>query len=207
MNRLPVTEDKFTYVIEFLKENRDNAYTRRKLAQYLWDNYSYCEFKTFDEILGEVSDIITKHVNKSGRYKQIVPLQIIEHQTHPLTYQYMDVTENTVLREFNSQPDNFVEISTNKNAQLSLEELMDKVGNIMSPEKSIETFIDKQTEEIVEPPMQESIDESVLLEDLKACEKVFGKQNFKSSLIYWIITSENKQQTLAEIQEIVAKYA
>jgi len=100
MNRLPVSEDKLTLILNFLKENSNHAYTRRQIAEHLWANYSFCEFKTFDQLNREVSDKLTVHVNKSNRYTQIVPLQVTEHNTSPYSYQYCGELQDTKLENF-----------------------------------------------------------------------------------------------------------
>jgi hypothetical protein len=201
MNRLPITEDKLTLILEFLKDNQEHSYTRRQIAQHLWDNYSYCDFKPFNKLIGEVSDKITKHVNKEGIYTQTVPLQITEYQTVPFTYQYKDVTENTVLGKLNPQPKTVVgkkKISSIE-PQLSFEDFIDQMDTIPSPVQTSETFIQSSTEE--------SFEESVLLEDVKACEKVMEIHNYKSSLIHWLTTSKDKQETLVEILKTIAEHA
>ena len=100
MNRLPVSEDKLTLILNFLKENSNHAYTRRQMAEHLWANYSFCEFKTFDQLNREVSDKLTVHVNKSNRYTQTVPLQVTEHNTSPYSYQYCGELQDTKLENF-----------------------------------------------------------------------------------------------------------
>jgi hypothetical protein len=100
MNRLPVSEDKLTLILNFLKENSSHAYTRRQIAEHLWANYSFCEFKTFDQLNREVSDKLSVHVNKLGRYTQSVPLQVVEHNTSPYTYQYCGELEDTKLENY-----------------------------------------------------------------------------------------------------------
>jgi Rps23 Pro-64 3,4-dihydroxylase Tpa1-like proline 4-hydroxylase len=100
MNRLPVSEDKLTLILNFLKENSNHAYTRRQIAEHLWANYSFCEFKTFDQLNREVSDKLTVHVNKSNRYTQTVPLQVTEHNTSPYSYQYCGELQDTKLENF-----------------------------------------------------------------------------------------------------------
>lgn len=100
MNRLPVSEDKLTLILNFLKENSNHAYTRRQIAEHLWANYSFCEFKTFDQLNREVSDKLTVHVNKSNRYTQTVPLQVTEHNTSPYSYQYCGELQDIKLENF-----------------------------------------------------------------------------------------------------------
>jgi len=86
--------------LNFLKENSNHAYTRRQIAEHLWANYSFCEFKTFDQLNREVSDKLTVHVNKSNRYTQTVPLQVTEHNTSPYSYQYCGELQDTKLENF-----------------------------------------------------------------------------------------------------------
>ncbi len=205
MNRLPITEDKLTLILEFLKENQEHSYTRCQIAKHLWENYSYCDFKTFNKLKGEVSDKITKHVNKEGIYTQTVPLQITEYQTVPYTYQYKDVTENTVLGKLNPQPKKVVVIKNTSSIepQLSFEDLIDQMDSISLPEQTSEILIQSPTEETFE----ESFEESVLLEDVKACDKVVEIHNYKSSLIHWLTTSNDKQETLVEILKTIAEHA
>ena len=205
MNRLPITEDKLTLILEFLKDNQEHSYTRRQIAKHLWENYSYCDFKPFNKLVGEVSDKITKHVNKEGIYTQTVPLQITEYQTVPYTYQYKDVTENTVLGKLNPQPKKVVVIKNTSSIepQLSFEDLIDQMDSISLPVQTSETLIQSPTEESFE----ESFEESVLLEDVKACDKVVEIHNYKSSLIHWLTTSNDKQETLIEILKTIAEHA
>jgi hypothetical protein len=100
--RLPVPETLIDAIIDFLKSNYENTYTSRQIAQYFWDNYTYCEFKTFEQVCAEVNAQIAIHKNKKGRYTQTRPLQITEYQTVPYTYQYKDLTENTTLQKIDT---------------------------------------------------------------------------------------------------------
>lgn len=198
MYRLPITEDKLTLILQFLKENKDHRYTRRQIAQYLWDNYSYCEFKTFDQILREVSDKISVHVNKNNRYTQTVPLQIEEHNTFPFTYQYLDVAKDTTLHNIEITPKVFkVEVKENINPQLHFEGLMD-YEEVVIQEKNVEPIVQHIVEHTVE---------ATLLEDLKACDFVSKTNDNKATLIHWLNTTDDRPKAISEIIKILADYA
>ena len=187
MKRLPVTEDKLTLILDFLKENKDNAYTRRQIAQYLWDTYSYCEFKTFDQILREVSDKITKNVNKENYYVQTVPRQIEEHNTFPFSYQYLDVTKNTTLQTIETKST----VKINDSQQLHFEDFV----------------IDQETVSDQEEIIQIMTEEANLLEDVKASDKISKLNDNEAFLIHWLNTTDDKSKTISQIIKIVANYA
>ena len=196
MNRLPVTEDKLTLILEFLKANQENRYTRRQIGQYLWDNYSYCEYKTFDQILREVSDKISVHVNKYNRYTQTVPLQIEEHNTFPFTYQYLDVAKNTTLQNIEVTPKVFkptVEVSISP--QLQFEGLMDYEENV------VEEVVVAVGDAVEDAP------EATLLEDIKASDIISKTNDSEASLIHWLDTTDDLHGTMSRIIKIMAQYA
>jgi hypothetical protein len=195
MNRLPVPDVFIVSILEFLKSNNEKTYTARQITQHFWDNYTYPQSKTWKQLNAETNAQIAIHKNKEGRYTQAYPLQITEYQTIPYTYQYKDVTENTAIEKNN--PKQIVEkASSLKNAQMSFEGLMDDAINQAS-----------EASEAVEQSVEESTEESVLLEDVKACEKVMEIHNYKSSLIHWLTTSKDKQETLVEILKTIAEHA
>jgi hypothetical protein len=192
MNRLPVPDVFIVSILEFLKSNNEKTYTARQITQHFWDNYTYPQSKTWKQLNAETNAQIAIHKNKEGRYTQAYPLQITEYQTTPYTYQYKDVTENTAIEKNN--PKQIVEkASSLKNAQMSFEGLMDDAIN--------------QASESIEQSIEQSFEESVLLEDVKACEKVMEIHNYKSSLIHWLTTSKDKQETLVEILKTIAEHA
>lgn len=202
MNRLPVTEDKLTLILEFLKANQENRYTRRQIGQYLWDNYSYCEYKTFDQILREVSDKISVHVNKYNRYTQTVPLQIEEHNTFPFTYQYLDVAKNTTLQNIEVTPKVFkptVEVSISP--QLQFEGLMDYEEVVVAEENVVEEVV------VAIGDAVEDALEATLLEDIKASDIISKTNDSESSLIHWLDTTDDLHGTMSRIIKIMAQYA
>ena len=201
MNRLPVTEDKLTLILEFLKANQENRYTRRQIGQYLWDNYSYCEYKTFDQILREVSDKISVHVNKYNRYTQTVPLQIEEHNTFPFTYQYLDVAKNTTLQNIEVTPKVFkptVEVSISP--QLQFEGLMD-YEEVVVEENVVEEVVVAVGDAVEDAP------EATLLEDIKASDIISKTNDSEASLIHWLDTTDDLHGTMSRIIKIMAQYA
>ena len=201
MNRLPVTEDKLTLILEFLKANQENRYTRRQIGQYLWDNYSYCEFKTFDQILREVSDKISVHVNKYNRYTQTVPLQIEEHNTFPFTYQYLDVAKNTTLQNIEVTPKVFkptVEVSISP--QLQFEGLMD-YEEVVAEENVVEEVVVAVDDAVEDAP------EATLIEDIKASDIISKTNDSEASLINWLNTTDDLHGTMSKIIKIMAQYA
>jgi hypothetical protein len=201
MNRLPVTEDKLTLILEFLKANQENRYTRRQIGQYLWDNYSYCEYKTFDQILREVSDKISVHVNKYNRYTQTVPLQIEEHNTFPFTYQYLDVAKNTTLQNIEVTPKVFkptVEVSISP--QLQFEGLMD-YEEVVAEENVVEEVV------VAIGDAVEDALEATLLEDIKASDIISKTNDSEASLIHWLDTTDDLHGTMSRIIKIMAQYA
>ena len=179
MYRLPIPETLIDAIIDFLKSNYEKAYTSRQIAQYFWDHYTYCEFKTFDQVYREVNGQLAKHKNKSGIYSQTRVLQITEHQTVPYSYQYKDVTENTTL----------LKVDTDEKVikQLSFE------GLIPNEELLID---DIKIEE-----------EASLLEDIKASDIINKLHNNKASLVYWLETTDDKEGTIAEIMKIIEQYS
>lgn len=194
MSRLPVPDVFIVSILDFLKSNNDKVYTARQITQHFWDNYTYPQSKTWKQLNAEVNAQIAIHKNKEGRYTQAYPLQINEYQTVPYTYQYMDVTENTAIEKNN--PKQIVEkASSLKNAQMSFEGLLDDDSNNQTLEESMECFKDN------------AIEEATLVEDVKACEKVVEMHNYKSSLIHWLTTSNDKQETLVEILKTIAEHA
>jgi hypothetical protein len=194
MSRLPVPDVFIVSILDFLKSNNDKVYTARQITQHFWDNYTYPQSKTWKQLNAEVNAQIAIHKNKEGRYTQAYPLQINEYQTVPYTYQYMDVTENTAIEKNN--PKQIVEKAFSlKNAQMSFEGLMDDDSNNQILEESMECFKDN------------AIEEATLVEDVKACEKVVEMHNYKSSLIHWLTTSNDKQETLVEILKTIAEHA
>jgi hypothetical protein len=206
MNRLPVTEDKLTLILEFLKANQENRYTRRQIGQYLWDNYSYCEFKTFDQILREVSDKISVHVNKYNRYTQTVPLQIEEHNTFPFTYQYLDVAKNTTLQNIEVTPKVFkptVEVSISP--QLQFEGLMDYEEVVVAEENVVEEVVEEVV--VAVGDAVEDAPEATLLEDIKASDIISKTNDSEVSLIHWLNTTDDLHGTMSKIIKIMAQYA
>jgi len=230
MNRLPIPDPLIDAIIEHLKFNRDSAApTSRQITNYFWENYNYPGSKTWNQLYAEVNAQIAIHKNKNNRHKQIRPLQIMEYQTVPYTYGYMDVLENTVLGRVNEEPEKTVtKKSTKKDSQLSFEHLLESVNKVMTTDhyiaslnetsnESVDISVDVPSPESIKLPaeveesvlVEESIpvEESVLVEDIKACDKVTNMRSFKLSLIHWIITSDNKEETLAEIRKIMEEYA
>jgi hypothetical protein len=86
---------------------------------------------------------------------------------------------------------------------MSFEGLMDDAINQASEAPEASEAIEQSIEQSVEG----SVEESVLLEDVKACEKVMEIHNYKSSLIHWLTTSKDKQETLVEILKTIAEHA
>lgn len=185
MSRLPVPDVFIVSIIDFLKSNNEKVYTTRQITQYFWDNYSYPQSKTWKQLNAEVNAQIAIHKNKEGKYTQAYPLQITEYQTVPYTYQYKDVTENTAIGK-NNPKQSSEKTSTPYNVQMSFEGLMDDV--------------------VASETSEEYTEESALVEDVKACEKVVEMHNYKSSLIHWLTTSNDKQETLVEILKTIAEH-
>jgi hypothetical protein len=201
MNRLPVTEDKLTLILEFLKANQENRYTRRQIGQYLWDNYSYCEYKTFDQILREVSDKISVHVNKYNRYTQTVPLQIEEHNTFPFTYQYLDVAKNTTLQNIEVTPKVFKPtVEASISPQLQFEGLMD-YEEVVAEENVVEEVVVAVGDAVEDAP------EATLLEDIKASDIISKTNDSEAYLIHWLDTTDDLHGTMSRIIKIMAQYA
>jgi hypothetical protein len=185
MNRLPVSEDKLTLILNFLKENSNHAYTRRQIAEHLWANYSFCEFKTFDQLNREVSDKLTVHVNKSNRYTQTVPLQVTEHNTSPYSYQYCGELQDTKLENF----------------QLSFDlENNPIVFKIEADETvDIET-VDIETVDI--ETVDETVDEAVLVMDVQAAVKI-NLDLILDSLTRYLEITNDKQEAIMRVLEVI----
>jgi len=178
MNRLPVSEDKLTLILNFLKENSNHAYTRRQIAEHLWANYSFCEFKTFDQLNREVSDKLTVHVNKSNRYTQTVPLQITEHNTSPYSYQYCGELQDTKLENF----------------QLSFD--LDNNPIVFKIEAD-------ETEDETE---DEVVDEAVLVMDVQAAVKI-NFDLVLDSLSLYLKDATNKQEAVMRVLQVIVANA
>jgi len=174
MNRLPVSEDKLTLILNFLKENSNHAYTRRQIAEHLWANYNFCEFKTFDQLNREVSDKLTVHVNKSNRYTQTVPLQITEHNTSPYSYQYCGELQDTKLENF----------------QLSFD--LDNNPIVFKIEAD-------ETEDETE---DETVDEAVLVMDVQAAVKI-NLDLILDSLTRYLEITNDKQDAVMRVLEVI----
>ena len=175
MNRLPVSEDKLTLILNFLKENSNHAYTRRQIAEHLWANYSFCEFKTFDQLNREVSDKLTVHVNKSNRYTQTVPLQVTEHNTSPYSYQYCGELQDTKLENF----------------QLSF----DLENNPIVFKIEADETVDIET-------VDETVDEAVLVMDVQAAVKI-NLDLILDSLTRYLEITNDKQEAIMRVLEVI----
>ena len=180
LNRLPVSEDKLSLILSFLKDNPQNAYSRRQIAKHLWNNYSFCDFKTFDQLNREVSDKISKHVNKQNYYTQTVPCQITEHNTFPFTYQYCGEMENTKLeyyqKSFDFENTPKILMTENDNAASS-HEVVDEVA-----------------------------DEAILVQDVQAATKI----NFDlvlDGLSTYLKDANNKQEAVMRVLKVIVAYA
>ena len=142
MNRLPVCDKKITMILDFLKERKDNAYNRRQISENLWANYSYCDYKTFDQLLGEVGEKLYIHVNNLDT--ELV--QIVQYNTRPYTYQFVGALHNTKLENY-------------------------QTTMVFEDEpKAIETEETSTVKET--STIDENVEQSNLIEDLKAADKI-----------------------------------
>ena len=171
MNRLPVCDKKITMILDFLKTYKDNAYTRRQIAEYLWANYSYPEYKTLNQLIGEVGEKLYIHVNN----KDTEPVQIIQYNTRPYTYQFVGVLHNTKLENYQTV--------------LDFED---------EPEVS---DIQMQYEEV---SAIESSEESALIEDLRAADKLQYDSVF-GALAELLQSSPDKTNTIVQILQVIIR--
>ena len=171
MNRLPVCDKKITMVLDFLKTYKDNAYTRRQIAEYLWANYSYPEYKTLNQLIGEVGEKLYIHVNN----KDTEPVQIVQYNTRPYTYQFVGALHNTKL----------------ENYQTVLEfEDEPKVSNIQVQDEEVS---------VVTP-----LEESVLIEDLRAADKI-KFDSVLEDLEELLQSSTDKTNTIVQILQVIIR--
>lgn len=216
--------EKIVMVILFLYEHVGKAFTSRQIADGIWDRYIFPEGKTIDSIRGEVSSVISMHLNKPGNkhYNRKYPLQILEHSTHPLTFEYHPEADVTSLQSLYEM----FETKTVEAPEVDESEVDEKKSNIQlkldlndyACEKIIvpnidyshhinpndinvileDSFIDESTEC---PVVSE---ESALVLDVMALDKFDFTLSYESNLIHWIQTSKDKEKTFKRILQIVA---
>jgi hypothetical protein len=169
MNRLPVCDKKITMILDFLKERKDNAYNRRQISEYLWANYSYCDYKTFDQLLGEVGEKLYIHVNNLDTEL----IQIVQYNTRPYTYQFVGALHNTKL----------------ENNQIAM----------VFEDEPKESDLQEQVEEVsVVLPLEES----VLIEDLRAADKI-KFDSVLEDLEELLRSSKDKTKTIVQILQVI----
>jgi hypothetical protein len=171
MNRLPVCDKKITMVLDFLKTYKDNAYTRRQIAEYLWANYSYPEYKTLNQLIGEVGEKLYIHVNN----KDTEPVQIVQYNTRPYTYQFVGALHNTKLENYQTVLDFEDE---------------PKVSDIQVQDEEVS---------VVTP-----LEESVLIEDLRAADKI-KFDSVLEDLEELLQSSTDKTNTIVQILQVIIR--
>jgi hypothetical protein len=174
MNRLPVCDKKITLMLEFLKSNKDVPYTARQVADYLWSNYSYCDFKTFAQLIGEVGEKLNVHIN--GKDTEI--MQVVRHNTRPATYQWKDPYDNTASADYQTAFD------------------------FEEEPKCLQTA--KEEEEVIASNIIEedfSEEQSLLMEDVKAASKI-NSYNIDLLRQYLSVVS-NKHEAIKEIMQVL----
>jgi hypothetical protein len=185
MNRLPVCDKKITMILDFLKERKDNAYNRRQISEYLWANYSYCDYKTFDQLLGEVGEKLYIHVNNLDT--ELV--QIVQYNTRPYTYQFVGALHNTKLE--NNQIAMVFEDEPN---QPDIQEQVEEVSDVPP---SVEPVL---IEDSVIPPLEES----VLIEDLRAADKI-KFDSVLEDVEELLRSSTDKTKTIVQILQVIIR--
>jgi hypothetical protein len=164
-------------ILDFLKSNKDNAYNRRQIAEYLWANYSYCAFKTFDQVLREVGEKLYIHVNN----RDTETVQIVQYNTVPYTYQYVGSLQNTKLENYQTVLD-FEEES-----------------------KCIQNTIEEEVVPIQPVEGHISEEQSLLMEDVKAASKI-NLQYDPDSLRLYLNTVPNKHEVVKEMMQILIEH-
>ena len=156
-------------ILDFLKERKDNAYNRRQISEYLWANYSYCDYKTFDQLLGEVGEKLYIHVNNLDTEL----IQIVQYNTRPYTYQFVGALHNTKL----------------ENNQIAM----------VFEDEPKESDLQEQVEEVsVVLPLEES----VLIEDLRAADKI-KFDSVLEDLEELLRSSKDKTKTIVQILQVI----
>ena len=158
-------------ILDFLKERKDNAYNRRQISEYLWANYSFCDYKTFDQLLGEVGEKLYIHVNNLDT--ELV--QIVQYNTRPYTYQFVGPLHNTKL----------------ENNQIAM----------VFEDEPLESDIQEQVEEVSVVP---SFEESVLIEDLRAADKI-KFDSVLEDLEELLQSSTDKTKTIVQILQVIIR--
>jgi hypothetical protein len=171
MNRLPVCDKKITMVLDFLKTYKDNAYTRRQIAEYLWANYSYPEYKTLNQLIGEVGEKLYIHVNN----KDTEPVQIVQYNTRPYTYQFVGALHNTKLENYQTVLDFEDE---------------PKVSDIQVQDEEVSAI--------------ELSEESALIEDLRAADKL-QFESVLGALEELLQSSTDKTKTIVQILQVIIR--
>jgi hypothetical protein len=172
LNRLPVCEKKITLILDFLKEYKDNAYNRRQITEHLWANYSFCDYKTFDQLLREVGEKLYVHVNN----QDTETVQIVQYNTKPYTYQFVGSLHNTKL----------------ENNQIVM--VFDEEPKAIDIE---ETSTVEETSTI-----DENVEQSNLIEDLKAADKI-QFNSLLASLGDLLQSSPDKTKMITEILAVI----
>lgn len=171
MNRLPVCDKKIILILDYLKEHKDNAYNRRQIAEYLWANYSYCDFKTFDQVLREVGEKLYIHVNN----QDTETVQIVQYNTKPYTYQFVGSLHNTKLENY-------------------------QTAMVFDDEPKVSDI----EEHIDEAPVAEYIEQSALIEDLKASDKI-QYSSVLDNLDELLQSATDKTKMITEILKIIIR--
>jgi hypothetical protein len=158
-------------VLDFLKTYKDNAYTRRQIAEYLWANYSYPEYKTLNQLIGEVGEKLYIHVNN----KDTEPVQIVQYNTRPYTYQFVGALHNTKLENYQT----FLDFEDEP-----------KVSDIQVQDEEVS---------VVTP-----LEESVLIEDLRAADKI-KFDSVLEDLEELLQSSTDKTNTIVQILQVIIR--
>lgn len=214
--------EKIVMCILFLHEHIGKAFTARQISDGIWDRYIFPEDKTIESIRGEVSSVISMHVGNPGnkQYTRKYPLQILQHNTSPFTFEYHPEADNTTLQTLykmfpteskeNSDDEPVVEKKTNMQLQLALSDFSCEeviIPNIDHSNLNISNDIspildDSFTDEPSDDANFE--EESVLVQDVKALDSFDFTLSYESNLKHWIQTSKDKEKTLKKILQIMA---
>jgi hypothetical protein len=173
MNRLPVCDKKITMILDFLRARKENAYTRRQIAEYLWENYSFRDYKTFDQVLREVGEKLYIHVNN----QDTEPVQIVQYNTKPYTYQFVGALHNTKLENYQT-------------TMVFEDEL--KVSDVEEP--------------VTENFTSEFMEQAVLIEDLRAADKL-QFDSVLGALAELLQSSPDKTKMITEILAVIIQNA
>jgi len=198
--------ERIVMVIKFLRKNIGNSFNRKQIGDGLWEMYIFPEGKTIHQIYQEVSSVISMHMGNPGNkeYTRKYPLKILQHNTHPLTWEYLVDSDVISLQPI---PNKISVDEKVQNLQLKLdiecftcEEIPKIDTNVTLSNEIIDVFEDSFKQE------QEQ-EQAILLEDIKASDIISKTNDKEAFLIHWLDTTDDKPGAISQIIKIIAEYA